>query len=565
MVVVMSLCRCSVLLILTGLVTLAEANTASPRIIGGSDAPANRWPWMAQIVVDDPNQERFQLCGGSHLSEDWILTAAHCLETVDGNGNSSFVPAANVRVYIGDEGHSPDVQQILIHPDYENLNHDLALLRINPQSNTQWPSIGTLSLFDQLEDLPFSQRDEAVTSLGWGTTSDGSLSDTLQEVQLDYVPQQQCRNLSPLTISEVVVCAAELNPVNGVNQDSCFGDSGGPLFLGRERSPWLVGITSFGLNTCATGSPGGYTHVSAETRALESMSQAGGVPLVDLAPQWSHTPLPRFYQPLNGTQTLSASLQNHSHDNTADTPVLTLSLEGEQTATAEFNWPGCEASGGLFGPNQCTLNMSLAAGTGSNGEILLEANGSSDQAITVMLAASADQDDYRLRNNRIRQEVIFSDNPDLALSAVQQSGNASEATVTVTLSNRSTLNDATGGEIHFSLPVNTTLANAEALGCTQSNPLSCPVGDLPANASQTLTLTFSSDSGESRDVTFTGDAKEEDIPGDTDNTDTLTLRYPSPAPVGGGGSSGGGAPAILILITGLLLALRSRPTAAQTP
>ena len=160
--------------------------------------------------------------------------------------------------------------------------------------------------------------------------------------------------------------------------------------------------------------------------------------------------------------------------------------------------------------------------------------------------------------------VVFSNQPDLTLSAVQQSGNTSEARVAVTLNNRSTINNATNGEIRFSLPLNTTLANADELGCTLSNPVSCPVGDLPASSSQTVNLTFASDTGENRSITFTGFSTNGDLPNDNDNSAKLTLRYPSPAPSPtGGGSSGGGAPATLTLLAGLLLVLRRFTAKAQ--
>ncbi|HBC19447.1 MAG TPA: serine protease, partial [Alcanivorax sp.] len=128
-------------------------------------------------------------------------------------------------------------------------------------------------------------------------------------------------------------------------------------------------------------------------------------------------------------------------------------------------------------------------------DLVIDGNGGADQVVTVAISATANQDDYRRRNNRIAQKVVFSDQPDLTLSAFQKSGNTSEARVAVTLSNRSTINDATNGEIRFSLPLNTTLANADELGCTLSNPLRCPVGNVPATNSQTLNLTFASDTG----------------------------------------------------------------------
>jgi len=194
---------------------------------------------------------------------------------------------------------------------------------------------------------------------------------------------------------------------------------------------------------------------------------------------------------------------------------------------------------------------------------VIDGSSGADQVVTVAISATANQDDYRRRNNRITQKVVFSNQPDLTLSAVQQSGNTSEARVAVTLSNRSTINGATDGEIRFSLPLNTTLANADELGCTLSNPLRCPVGNLPASTSQTLNLTFVSDTGANQAITFTSFSSNGDLPNDDDDNATLTLRYPSPPPTGGGSSGGGGAPAIFTLLAGLLLVLRNAPAKAR--
>ena len=550
--------------LLAGLATLpfssALADTATARIVGGEPAPVDRWPWMAQVAVDDPSVSGYLLCGASHLSPEWLVTAAHCMEYLSGEraeANRTFV-------FIGDTDRNNvpqngmPVRQILVHRQYENLDRDLALLRIDPRGNTLWPSIISKDNFDDLERRSTGALDESVTALGWGDTGAGNLSNVLREVQLDYIPQQRCRELSSLTITNFAVCAAELNPVNGAQQDSCFGDSGGPLFLDRDRQPWLVGLTSFGLRNCATGAPSGYTHLSAETRELEVLTASAGIPLVDLLPEWLTPPPQYYYQPPGGSQTLTLTLKNDSKENTVTNPILGFSLTSNTFASGR--WSGC---GGLLSGNRCRPAASLAASGSVTQDLVIDGSSGADQVVTVAISATANQDDYRRRNNRITQKVVFSNQPDLTLSAVQQSGNTSEARVAVTLSNRSTINGATDGEIRFSLPLNTTLANADELGCTLSNPLRCPVGNLPASTSQTLNLTFVSDTGANQAITFTSFSSNGDLPNDDDDNATLTLRYPSPPPTGGGSSGGGGAPAIFTLLAGLLLVLRNAPAKAR--
>jgi secreted trypsin-like serine protease len=44
------------------------------RIIGGSAAERGQFPWQVGLII-----ESSAFCGGSLISERWVLTAAHCV------------------------------------------------------------------------------------------------------------------------------------------------------------------------------------------------------------------------------------------------------------------------------------------------------------------------------------------------------------------------------------------------------------------------------------------------------------------------------------------------------
>lgn len=52
---------------------------SSARVVGGDDAVLGEWPWQAQLQV----RGKGFMCGGSLITPDWVLTAAHCIVNSD--------------------------------------------------------------------------------------------------------------------------------------------------------------------------------------------------------------------------------------------------------------------------------------------------------------------------------------------------------------------------------------------------------------------------------------------------------------------------------------------------
>ena len=53
------------------------------RVIGGEDAARGAWPWQAALErIRNPSETQYNHnCGGSILTNDYVLTAAHCVNT----------------------------------------------------------------------------------------------------------------------------------------------------------------------------------------------------------------------------------------------------------------------------------------------------------------------------------------------------------------------------------------------------------------------------------------------------------------------------------------------------
>lgn len=50
------------------------------RIVGGQTSQTGEWPWLVTMQLARNGTEFEHLCGGSLISREWVLTAAHCFE-----------------------------------------------------------------------------------------------------------------------------------------------------------------------------------------------------------------------------------------------------------------------------------------------------------------------------------------------------------------------------------------------------------------------------------------------------------------------------------------------------
>ncbi|XP_055608184.1 collagenase-like [Uranotaenia lowii] len=241
------------ILVATFLVPPNPTGAQQGRIINGEDAEYGQFPYQVMLIIQ--MAEGRALCGGSLLSEEWVLTAGHCVD----NATSFQVTMGNLYLK-PDGGHEEgaivmNTTEYYQHENYSSstAQNDIAVIRL-PEKVEYSYRIGPVKLPSGHDD--YNQRETIVS--GWGKETDfGGAAQRLQYTNLTVISNTRCSMLyGPGIIQPTILCCQ-----GEQRKSTCNGDSGGPLVLADDRT--LVGIVSFGhIIGCERRLPMGFTRVT---------------------------------------------------------------------------------------------------------------------------------------------------------------------------------------------------------------------------------------------------------------------------------------------------------------
>lgn len=247
------------------------------RIVGGVSASDGAWPWQ----VDIQTTSQGHVCGGTLITENWVLSAAHCFPNP--NDVTSYI------IYVGRQqlnGWNPDetnhrINRVVVPYGYTDpqLGQDIALVEL--ATPVVWS--------DRVQPVCLPNANAEFNSdmkcmiTGWGDIRDGVALQgvgALQEVQVPIIDSSSCQDMFLINPTENIDIRSDMMCAGFAEggKDSCQGDSGGPLVCQISDGSWVqAGIVSFGLGCAKPNRPGVYAKVSSFTNYIRS--NVGGVQL----------------------------------------------------------------------------------------------------------------------------------------------------------------------------------------------------------------------------------------------------------------------------------------------
>ena len=246
--------RCAVLVLLLAATSSASADQrfapslpppsddAHNAVVGGTTVQPGQWPDAVAVLGTNGS------CTGTLIAPDVVLTAGHCA------GIKPTQVIANTVDYSQSAGVRVQVAKTVAYPNWQ-VEYDVAVLVLaSPIEGVTPRKIGTSCTFQNFS------RSTAVRLVGFGATDAmGQTANTQLKQAMTAVTDPECTGGQGC--KQEIAPGGEFVAGGTGTADSCFGDSGGPVYLDTPIGAVVIGAVSRGVDGSDTPCGGGGIYV----------------------------------------------------------------------------------------------------------------------------------------------------------------------------------------------------------------------------------------------------------------------------------------------------------------